>query len=63
MQSEYPYYSVEGRRFEYKNFRFAVYFARDMANRMGRPVHVIQALDHMTPEAVIYTAEPEEDGP
>ena len=63
MQSQYPYYTVEGRRFEYKNFHFAVHFARDMANRMNRSVHVIRALDRMTPDAVIYTAEPEEDGP
>lgn len=59
--TNYPYYTVEGRRFSAEEHRLAVYFARHMANRMGRPVHVIRVLDHMTPDAVIYTAEPEAD--
>ena len=59
--TKYPYYTVEGRRFSAEEHRLAVYFARDMANRMGRPVHLIRALDPMTPDAVIYTAEPEAD--
>lgn len=59
--TEYPYYLVEGRRFSAEEYRLAVYFARHMANKMGRPVHVIRVLDRMTPDAVIYTAEPEAD--
>ena len=58
---QYPYYIVEGRRFSAEEYRLAVYFARHMANQMGRPVHVIQKLDHMTASCVIYTAEPEAD--
>lgn len=61
MTTEYPYYSVEGRRFAAGEYRLAVYFARHMANQMGRPVHLLRALDHMTPAAVLYTAEPEQD--
>ena len=59
--TNYPYYIVEGRRFSAEEYHLAVYFTRDMANRMGRPVHLIRALDRMTPDAVIYTAEPETD--
>lgn len=57
--TKYPYYTVEGRRFSAEEYHLAVHFARDMANRMGRPVSLIRALDRMTPDAVIYTAEPE----
>ena len=59
--TKYPYYKVEGRRFSDEEYHLAVYFARHMANKMDRPVHLIRALDHMTPSAVIYTAEPEAD--
>ena len=59
--TKYPYYTVEGRRFSDEEYHLAVYFARHMANKMDRPVHVIRVLDHMTPDAVIYTAEPEAD--
>ena len=59
--TKYPYYTVEGRRFSAEEHHLAVYFARHMANKMDRPVHVIRVLDHMTPDAVIYTAEPEAD--
>lgn len=59
--TKYPYYTVEGRRFEANGYQFAVHFARDMANRMGRPVSLIRTLDRMTPDAVIYTAEPEKE--
>jgi hypothetical protein len=55
----YPYYSVEGRRWNADEFQLAVFFARHMANKMQRPVHVISKLDHMTAAAVIYTAEPD----
>lgn len=58
--SQYPYYIVEGRRFAAEEYRLAVFFARYMANQMGRPVHLIRGLDRMTPDAVIYTAEPED---
>ena len=58
---QYPYYIVEGRRFSAEEYRLAVYFARHMANKMGRPAHLIQEFDSMTPAAVIYTAEPEKD--
>ena len=59
--TKYPYYTVEGRRFSAEEYRLAVYFARHMANKMDRRVHMIRVLDHMTPDAVIYTAEPEAD--
>lgn len=59
--TKYPYYTVEGRRFSAEEYRLAVYFARDLANRMGRPVSLVRTLDRMTPDAVIYTAEPEAD--
>lgn len=59
--TNYPYYTVEGRRFSAEECRLATYFARDMANRMGRPVSLVRALDPVTPDAVIYTAEPEAD--
>ena len=58
--TEFPYYIVEGRRFAAESYRLAVHFARDLANRMGRPVHLLRELDRMTPAAaVIYTAEPD----
>ena len=57
--ARYPYYKVEGRRFETDHFQYAVHFARRLAAQMGRPVHVIRELDSWTPAAVIYTAEPE----
>ena len=56
---KYPYYMVEGRRWDAEEFQLAIYFARHMANKMDRPVHVISKLDRMTAAAVIYTAEPE----
>lgn len=59
--TEYPYYTVEGRRFPAEEYRLAVCFARHMANQAGRPVSLVRALDRMTPDAVIYTAEPEQD--
>lgn len=59
MRHDYPHYHVEGRRFTVEDYRLAVHFARDLANRMGRPVHLLRTLDHMTPAAVIYTAEPD----
>ena len=59
--TKYPYYTVEGRRFSAEEYRLAIYFARHMANKMDRRVHMIRVLDHMTPDAVIYTAEPEAD--
>lgn len=62
VMTKYPFYSVEGRRFESDHFQYAVAFARRMAAQMARPVHVIRELDHMTAPAVIYTAEPEEAG-
>jgi hypothetical protein len=55
----YPYYSVEGRRWDAEEFQLTVFFARHMANKMDRPVHVIRVYDRMTAPAVIYTAEPE----
>lgn len=58
-KAKYPYYIVEGRRFSDEEYLLAGYFARHMANQMGRPVHVIRELDHMTSAAVLYTAEPE----
>lgn len=58
-ETVYPYYIVEGRRFAAKDAHLAVHFARDLANRMGRPVHLLRELDRMTPAAVIYTAEPD----
>ena len=61
LNKQYPYYTVEGRRFSVEEYRLAVYFARHMANQMGRPVHMIRELDHMTSAAVLYTAEPEKD--
>jgi len=57
--NKYPYYKVEGRRFEFEAFDYAVAFARRLAAQMARPVHVIRELDNWTPAAVIYTAEPE----
>lgn len=57
--TRYPYYTVEGRRFSAEEYRLAVYFARNMANQMGRPVSLIRTLDRMTPDAVIYTSNPE----
>lgn len=59
--TKYPYYTVEGRRFSDEEYHLAGHFARHMANQMGRPVHVIQKLDHMTSAAVLYTAEPEDN--
>lgn len=59
MRQDYPHYHVEGRRFAAEEYRLAVYFARDLATRMGRPVHLLRTLDNMTPAAVIYTAEPD----
>ena len=60
-REKYPHYTVEGRRFDSKDAHLAVHFARDMANRMGRPVHIMRTLDSWTPDAVVYTAEPEKD--
>ena len=57
--TKYPYYTVEGRRFSTEEYSLAVYFARNMANRMGRPVSLIRTLDRMTPDAVIYTVDPD----
>jgi hypothetical protein len=59
--TEYPHYTVEGRRFSTEEFSLAVCFAQHMANQMGRPVSLIRVLDRMTPDAVIYIAEPEAD--
>jgi len=60
---KYPYYIVEGRRFECddKDYHLAVHFARSLATQMNRPVSIIRVLDSMTPDAVIYTAVPEKD--
>ena len=57
--ARYPYYTVEGRRFAAEEYHLAVYFARLLANRQERPVHLLRALDSWTPDAVIFTAEPE----
>ena len=57
--TQYPYYTVEGRRFAAEEYRLAQHFARLLANRYGRPVHLLRALDRWTPDAVIFTAEPE----
>ena len=59
--TQYPYYDVEGRRFAAEEYRLAEHFARLLANRQGRPVHLLRVLDHLTPAAVIYSAEPEQD--
>ena len=57
--TQYPYYTVEGRRFAAEEFRLAEHFARLLANRQGRPVYLLRALDPWTPAAVIITAKPE----
>ena len=57
--TQYPYYSVEGRHFAAEEYRLAECFARLLANRQGRPVHLLRELDRWTPAAVIFTAEPE----
>ena len=58
--AQYPYYTVEGRRFAGEEYRLAECFARLLANRQGRPVHLLRVLDRWTPEAVLFTAEPED---
>lgn len=59
--TEYPHYSVEGRRFVDKDADLAVHFARSLANRMGRRVYVMKTLDNRTPAYVSFTAEPEDE--
>ena len=57
----YPYYTVEGRRFEDKDADLAVHFARSLANRMGRRVYVMKKLDNWTAAYVSFTAAPEDE--
>lgn len=58
--TQYPYYTVEGRVFSAEEYHLAVCFTRLLANRQGRPVHLLRELDSWTPAAVIFTAEPED---
>lgn len=60
-ETEYPYYTVEGRRFEDKDAHLAVHFARHLANRMGRRVYVMKTLDNRTPAYPMFIAEPEDE--
>ena len=59
--TEFPYFDVEGRRFADKDANLAIHFARGLANRMGRRVHVMKTLDNRTPAYVVFTAEPEDE--